>query len=203
MDLKRVHWLSIALYLVVAIAIGSEIWPKFELSADWVSAVATVVSALLSIASVVAVFFVWKQLEQNRHQLELNRLELEQTKDIAQLQFEDGLAKEYRELASRIPTKALLGSGLTPKEYAAAFDELFRYVDLSNEQVLLRQAGRIGNDTWTNWCSGIEYNLSLPAFSKAWCEVKNKSAKQFSELRRLEATAFLGDPKSWNVKDGS
>lgn len=199
MGLKRVYWLLVGLLITITFATGSVIWPKFQVSAEWVSAVATAVSALLSIASVVAVFLVWEQLKQNRCQLELNRSELEQTKNIAQLQFEDSLTKEYRELASRIPTKALLGSGLSPKDYEGAFDELFRYIDLSNEQVLLRKADRIGDDTWANWCSGIQYNLSLPVFSKAWNAIKDKENNQFSELRKLEKTKFCQDPKSWNL----
>jgi hypothetical protein len=51
---------------------------------EWVSAVASTVAA-------VGVIFAFGQLRVS--------------KNIAQLQFEDGLAKEYRELASRIPTK--------------------------------------------------------------------------------------------------
>jgi hypothetical protein len=69
---------------------------------------------------------------------------------------------------------------------------------LSNEQVLLRKANRIGDKTWENWCVGIRYNLSLPAFGKAWQHVKEKDKKQFSELRKLEETGFNSDPKSWN-----
>lgn len=129
---------------------------------------------MFSIASVVAVVLVWEQLRQNQRQLELNTVELEQTKNIAQLQFEDGLAKEYRELTSRIPTKAMLGARLSPREYAGAFDELFRYVDLSNEQIMLRKHERISPEVWVSWCSGIEFNLALPAFRR----VGRNSAKE-------------------------
>lgn len=138
---------------------------------EWISAFAAVVSA-------VGVIFVWMQLIT--------------AKDLAQLQFEDGLAKEYRELASRIPTKALLGSRLSPKEYKAAFDELFHYIDLSNEQCMLRKHGRVSKDVWDNWCSGIEANLKLPAFAKAWNDIKGRTGS-FSELRDLEKN-FKKDP---------
>src|SRR5258706_14203113 len=68
--------------------------------------------------------------------------------------FEDSFAKEYRELASELPTKALLGEPLTEEEYAEHFDELYHYFDLCNEQVFLRSIGRISEKTW-NFCSVV------------------------------------------------
>ena len=118
------------------------------------------------------------------------------TKNIAQSQFEDGLAKEYRELASAIPTMALLGHPLSDDEHLTAFDEFFRYVDLSNEQVSLRQRKRVGEEVWGYWCSGIQTNLSLPAFKRAWSEIQSQCTS-FQELRRLEAECFANDPKDW------
>jgi hypothetical protein len=147
---------------------------------DWITSIASAVSALG------VGFAVWQ---------------LQLTKQINQKNFEDGLAKEYRELASRIPTKALLGSGLSPKEYAQAFDELFRYIDLSNEQILLRKNSRISDETWESWCSGIQYNLALPVFCRAWTEIKDKNPSQFRELDQLIREKFLNDPKSWTKGD--
>lgn len=172
-----------------------------EIKAEWVSAIGTAISALFSIASVIAIVLVFKQLEQNQHMIELSTDELKQTKIIAQLQFEDTLEKEYRDLAARIPTDALIGGVLSPRQYKAAFDEIFRYFDLSNKQVMLRKQERIGDSTWKNWQSGIKFNLSLPAFRKAWIDIKEKTDSQksefFSELRKLEETNFQCDPKSW------
>jgi hypothetical protein len=185
----------IALLLIVLSVILYLIWPIFKASPEWVSAIGTGVSATFSIASVIAVFLVWQQLQQNQRQLELNTAELEQTKKIAQMQFEDGLVKEYRELANRIPTKALLGLGLAPAQYAASFDELFRYIDLCNDQISLRARERISAEVWNSWCDGIQTNLSLPVFSRAWSEIKSKTSS-FAELRRLEQD-FTVDPVSW------
>ncbi len=123
-------------------------------------------------------------------------LQLRETKGVNQLQFEDGLAKEYRELVSRIPTQALLGTGLSPKEYAAAFDELFRYIDLSNEQVTLRMNRRISLEVWRSWCEGIKSNLALPTFERAWRDIQAKTSS-FQELRKLEKEKFEIDPASW------
>jgi hypothetical protein len=146
-----------------------------NITPEWVSAIASTVAA-------VGVIFAFGQLRVS--------------KDIAQLQFEDGLAKEYRELASRIPTKALLGQPLSEDEYEESFDEFYRYVDLSNEQVSLRKRGRIGEGVWQYWCSGIQANLALPPFRRAWSEIQDQCSS-FQELRRLEAEEFKLDPKCW------
>lgn len=142
---------------------------------EWISAIASTVAAA-------GVFLAFWQLRVSRN--------------IAQLQFEDGLAKEYRELASKIPTKALLGAELSEAEYESAFDEFFRYVDLSNEQISLRQRDRITPDVWQYWCAGIQANLALPAFKRAWAEIQSKCGS-FQELRRLQAEEFKHDPHSW------
>ena len=148
---------------------------------DWITAISAAVSAG-------GVVFAVRQLHL--------------TKQISQQQFEDRLAEEYRDLASRIPTKALLGSGLSPTEYQAAFDELFRYIDLSNEQVMLRKHKRISPEVWASWCSGIEFNLALPAFQRAWVEIQKKNPTQFSELKellkQLDMKQLQVDPAQWD-----
>ncbi|MES2424222.1 MAG: hypothetical protein V4562_07325 [Pseudomonadota bacterium] len=118
------------------------------------------------------------------------------TKVIAQLQFEDSLEKEYRDLAARIPTKVFFGAELNDSEYESARDEFYRYVDLSNVQVSLRIRGRISEMTWESWCEGIEFNLRLPAFEKAWIEIKEQTTT-FQELRTLEKSGFSPNPRNW------
>ncbi|MFN9526537.1 MAG: hypothetical protein ACK561_06545 [Pseudomonadaceae bacterium] len=143
---------------------------------DWISALASVVAAC-------GVFLAYGQLRIS--------------KNIAQLEFEDGLAKEYRELASNIPTKALLGIELSEEEFQKSFDELYRYIDLTNEQTSLRQRNRVKKEAWLNWLSGIKSNLERPSFKRAWSEIKEKS-DSFQELRRLESENFEIDPESWS-----
>ena len=143
---------------------------------DWISALASVVAAC-------GVFLAYGQLKIS--------------KNIAQLEFEDGLAKEYRELASNIPTKALLGIELSEEEFQKSFDELYRYIDLTNEQISLRQRNRVKKEAWLNWLSGIKSNLERPSFKRAWSEIKEKS-NSFQELRRLESENFKIDPESWS-----
>ena len=99
--------------------------------------------------------------------------------------FEDSLAREYRELAAMLPTKALLGEPLTEQEYREHFDDFYRYFDLSNEQAFLHQCGRIRRCTWQFWRDGIASNLTRPAFTCAWREVCSRTNSDFSELRAL------------------
>lgn len=144
--------------------------------ANWITAVATVCGSL----------FVGFQLKTS--------------KDIAQQEFENSMAKEYRTLVNRLPIKAMLGQELSEDEYQKAFDEFFHYIDLSNEQVFLRQQGNIGQEIWTNWREGIKFNITeLPAFEKAWKEIKESLDKidknVFQELRWLEDHHFEGDPR--------
>ena len=118
------------------------------------------------------------------------------TRAVAQLQFEDAMAREYRELCTTIPANVFLRGEISEDQSRETFDEFYRYIDLSNEQVSLRQSGRIGKRTWKNWCSGIQQNLDLPAFKRAWEEIKAKTTS-FKELRRLEESRFTSDPKQW------
>jgi hypothetical protein len=122
--------------------------------------------------------------------------QLRMSKNIAQLEFEVSLAREYRELAANIPTKALLGVVISENELQESFDEFYRYIDLTNEQISLRQRGRIKIETWENWLSGIKSNLKLSPFKRAWEEIKNSSTS-FQELRRLEKENLDADPMSW------
>jgi hypothetical protein len=145
-------------------------------------------SALASAATALGIIFAAAQLWLSRAQ--------------AVSQFEDGIAGEYRALAGRLPVAALLGEELSEAEYKAALDEFYHYFDLSNEQVFLRQRGRITRRTWVMWRDGIRSNLRRPAFSKSWEEIKARSNGDFSELRRLEADGFGSDPRRWVRREG-
>jgi hypothetical protein len=112
-------------------------------------------------------------------------------------EFEDGFAKEYRELAGKIPPFALLGVELDEEEKKSHFDELYRYFDICNEQIYLRQRGRIREMTWIFWCDGIKVNFEKPAFRWAWDEIEKTKTSEFSELRTLIRERFRKDPKKW------
>ena len=95
--------------------------------------------------------------------------------------FEDSFSKEYRSIANKIPTRALLGSALSEHEKSAHFDEFFRYFDLSNEQIFLRQQRRIRKKTWIFWCDGMKSHFRKPAFRWAWDEIENTKTTECSE----------------------
>ena len=99
--------------------------------------------------------------------------------------FEDSFAKEYRELAARLPTKALLGEKLNEEEHAKHFDEFYHYFDLCNEQVFLYAAKRISEKTWTYWKDGMASNMRRPAFMRAWSEIASRANGDFSELKGI------------------
>jgi hypothetical protein len=124
--------------------------------------------------------------------------QIKEAKKHAITDFEDDLDREYRQIIYKIPVKALLGQDLTEQEYHEALVALYQYVDLSNNQVFLRQAGRVSGKTWTFWRDGIKSNLSREPFRRAWNEIKEKGQSSFSELRRLENSGFREDPRRWS-----
>ena len=116
--------------------------------------------------------------------------------------FEDDYTRQYREIIQRIPVKALLNEDLPDNDFQSALNEIYNYIDLTNEEIFLRRQNRIGTKTWENWRDGIESNLKLPAFKKAWELIKEKTPSNFfEELRCFEVWNFKPDPKSWNDKD--
>ena len=143
---------------------------------NWIMAIASVVMAI-------GVLLAWWQIR-------LAKLQ-------ATTRFEDDIAREYRELIFRLPSEALLGRPLDEKKYLEPLDELFHYIDLTNEEIFLRQQGRISRETWIYWLDGIKSNLSRPAFKKAWEEIKSQTDDIFLELRQLEASGFKADPLEW------
>lgn len=145
---------------------------------DWIATIGLVASGATAAGVLVAAY------------------QLRLTKQQALTQFEDEINREYREIARRLPVKALLGEDLDVEEFSRALDEFYYYIDLCNEQVYLRRKGRVRSDTWFNWRDGIQANLARPAFRRAWEEIKARS-DSFDDLRELERSGFRTDPVSW------
>ena len=78
----------------------------------------------------------------------------------AKTQFEDELTRQYREIIRRIPIQALLDEEISEEVYQSIKDDLYRYIDLTNEQIFLRQNDRITTATWNLWKDGIKNTLS-------------------------------------------
>src|SRR5258708_32599196 len=75
-------------------------------------------------------------------------LQLWNTKRQAVTLFEDALAKEYREITGAIPTAALLVEILSAELMQTHLPDFYRYFDLSNNQIFLRQLRRLSKKTW-------------------------------------------------------
>jgi hypothetical protein len=124
--------------------------------------------------------------------------QIRMAKQAARSEFEDSLTQQYREISKKIPIKALLGKKLDAQEWNDTLDDFYRYVDLSNEQVFLRQNNRVSKATWRLWSEGIKLKLELPSFKDAWEHFKQESPDSFKELQLLELKEnFKGDPRKW------
>lgn len=108
-------------------------------------------------------------------------------------EFEDSLAREYREIIARLPLEVLLQRESAQEKVDECFPLFYRYVDLCNEQVFLRRKRRIRKSTWDDWRSGIQSNLQKAGYRQAWERIKGETAS-FDELRWLEETRFRVDP---------
>ena len=142
------------------------------------------ITAIASAATAVGVILAWQQIKLAQEQ--------------AATQFEDNIAREYREIALRLPVKALLGEPLDDDEHINQLEDFYHYIDLTNEEIFLRQQNRIRSETWTNWRDGIKSHLAKPAFKRAWDEIKMRAPGSFDELRRLENSDFNDDPRRWH-----
>lgn len=113
-------------------------------------------------------------------------------------EFEDGLVKEYRELLGRLPPDVLLQASGADAFARECMREFYRYFDLCNEQIFLRQKGRVRKGTWQEWQIGIRANMLRPGFRAAWAIVE-QTTNSFAELRCLQS--FQLDPKSADWKE--
>jgi hypothetical protein len=111
-------------------------------------------------------------------------------------EFEDKLTSDYRDIVYEIPVESLLDDS-SADAYEGDLKDYYRYIDLSNDQVFLRQENRVSKSTWENWKAGIETNLSRDDFEAAWQEIESKSSNSFNELRDLRDSDKHDDPLYW------
>jgi hypothetical protein len=78
----------------------------------------------------------------------------------------------------------MLGGSGTELDHGA-LTAFYRYFDLTNEQIFLKNEGRISPQTWANWVDGIRMNMRRPGFVAAWAIVANRVPDSFDELRKL------------------
>ena len=112
-------------------------------------------------------------------------LSLWNSRNQARTDFEDALAREYREIAGALPPAAFYRdqrAELAPAEKQA----MLRYFDLSNEQLRLIAEKRVGKATGRIWRSGIKDLMSFGTFRTAWGELNHDvQGVFFSSLREL------------------
>lgn len=145
--------------------------------------IASFIETVAAAATAVGVLLAWWQLRLAKQQ--------------AVTTFEDSVASQYREIAARLPVKALLGENLSEPEFEAALPDFYHYFDLSNEQAYLHLKRRIRYETWSEWREGIHQNLARPAFGRAWNEVSSRAPESFNELRSELASAIQHPSPSW------
>lgn len=129
-----------------------------------------VLQAVGALATAVGVILAWLQLREYQKQL---------TTD-----FEDRLSQQYREAIGGIPIEAMLGGSDVPLD-DAALTAFYRYFDLTNEQIFLKNERRISDKTWESWVEGVRMNMRRPGFAAAWAIVANRVPDSFEELRGL------------------
>ena len=135
------------------------------------------VRTLAAVATPAAVLVAVLQLRYNRRQ--------------AQADFEDDLSREYRGISVDLPLDAFfkepnLDQPLSDGERKA----MFRYFDLSNEQLRLGVQDRISDSTREAWEDGIAENMALPRFRGAWRDISPRIPDDFfTELDRVAPVA--------------
>jgi hypothetical protein len=118
----------------------------------------------------------------------------------SQLTFEDALAREFRQVATRVPLAALLGDDLASDKFSDVLPTFYWYFDLSDEQVFQRRFGRVSDVTWANWSAGIHATMRRPAFARAFAEITARMPEAFPDLRAFIAESPQTDPQGWSVE---
>jgi hypothetical protein len=116
---------------------------------EWIRDVATPVAVLLTAA-----------------QLYFNRLQ-------AKASFEDDMTREYRAITGDLPSDAFhTDADTSVKLTEPQRNALFRYFDLSNEQLRLAdEQKRVSKPAARAWREGICDNMMLPRFRRAFEEL--------------------------------
>ena len=119
---------------------------------------------------------------------------------LAKAQFEDQFRKDYRDICKEIPVRSFLGHELSEDQLEEHLSLFHQYFHLCNSQIFLRSQGKISNNTWAMWASGIQDNFKLEAFAQAWNYIHVEATSH-----RLEYLSYFienkTDPKLTDITD--
>ncbi|WP_135665184.1 hypothetical protein [Halorhabdus rudnickae] len=137
---------------------------------------------MVSIATPASVFVLAYQLRQRHRQF--------------RTEFEDKLTSDYRDIVYEIPVDSLLQNSHSDG-YEGELKDYYRYIDLTNDQIHMRQNGRVSKSTWENWRAGIETIFGREDFEAAWKEIKERAPDSYNEIRDFEDSEKPDDPYYW------
>lgn len=152
---------------------------------ETITAVTSIVTAVTSSITLVGLGYAKKQL----------RLAADQNRT----NFEDGLAREFRDLIKDLPVRVMLGADLSDDQVGEeqTLTTFYHYFDLTNYQVFLRSKRRISDDAWLEWRQGIQAVCTLPAFERAWRLIRERRPNLFADLSKLRDSEFKADPTNF------
>lgn len=105
-------------------------------------------------------------------------LALRASREQGRTAFEDALAREYRDIAGALPPAAFYIDRVAELD-DAEIQAMFRYFDLSNEQLRLIDEGRIRAQTAEVWTAGIHGLLRFDTFAAAWRQLRPELPEDF------------------------
>lgn len=128
---------------------------------DNVGTLANVATIIAAITAVIAIVITIKSL----------RTSIEQFKEQLQLTVFTDYTKRYQEIMLNFP-ESINEDDFNFNKLGDSKDKTLRYMrayfDLCSEEYFLHSQGKIGENTWREWKSGIEYAFSKTAFIEGW-----------------------------------
>ena len=110
---------------------------------------------------------------------------INQFKKQLQLTFFADYTKRYQGIFLNFPEtinrKDFDFNALKPDKKAKTLKYMRAYFDLCSEELFLYNKGRIDDETWKEWKSGIEYSFSKTAFKLAW-EIISLDTSYYSDF---------------------
>ena len=132
-----------------------------EIIMENIGVLANIATIIAAIVAVIAIVTTIKSL----------RTSIEQFKEQLQLTVFTDYTKRYQEIMLNFP-ESINEDDFDFNNLGEDKDKTLRYMrayfDLCSEEYFLHSQGKIGESTWREWKSGIEYAFSKTAFINGW-----------------------------------